>query len=268
MKRLDSNNLNEPSEYNTAINIIGGLRDCSVLCKAIYSHFSQSDSLDEFINQRNEFNLRTEMSRTRIEREIRRSFLQFRNEEHQELVKGIFSERVPLKDKELALVWQFALNNRLFRDIMSNVFMKIYYSGRASISKEDIIAYLKETLKKSESPQISWSENTINTISTKYLNLMSKLGLLSDGRVKSFKHVRPSSEAQVLFLYFAQISLPSAGNILTNELLPMSFIPTEDIQDRFKKLSSKGLFNMNFNGVTLNIELIHSYKGVCDVLYN
>lgn len=268
MKRLISNNLTEFSEYNTAINIIGGLRDCSVLCKAIYSHFSQSDSLDEFINQRNEFNLRTEMSRTRIEREIRRSFLQFKDEGHQELIKGVFSERASLKDKELALVWQFALNNRLFRDIMLNVFMKIYYSGRASISKEDIIAYLKETLKQNGSQKISWSESTINTISTKFLNLMSKLGFLSTGRVKSFKHIRPSSEAQVLFLYFAQIFFPISGNILTNELLPMSFIPIEDMQDRLKKLSARGFFNMNFNGVTLNIELIHSYKGVCDVLYN
>jgi len=50
--------------------------------------------------------------------------------------------------------------------------------------------------------------------------------------------------------------------------LPISFIPYEDIQDRLKKLSLKGLFNMNFNGVALNIELIHSYKGICDVLYN
>jgi hypothetical protein len=25
---------------------------------------------------------------------------------------------------------------------------------------------------------------------------------------------------------------------------------------------------MNFNGVALNIELTHSYKGICDALYN
>jgi hypothetical protein len=266
MERL--NNATELGVYNTAINVIGGLRDCTVIFKAVDSHFSQSDSLKELVNQRNEFNLRTEMSRTRIEREVRKSFLQFENEDHQELIQGIFSERVPLQDKELVLVWQFALNNRLFRDITSRVFVKTYYSGRASISKEDIIAYLKEFLQQNESLQISWSENTINTLSTKYLNLMSKLGFLSTGRVKSFKHIRPSSEAQVLFLYFAKLFSPSASNILTNELLPISFIPSVDIHDRLKKLSQKGLFNMNFNGVALNIELTHSYKGVCDALYN
>jgi len=266
MERL--NNTTDLGAYNTAINVIGGLKDCSVIFKAIDSHFSQFDSLKELINQRNEFNLRTEKSRTRIEREVRKAFLQFRNEEHQALIQGIFTERVPLQDKELVLAWQFALNNRLFREISSRVFVKTYYTGRAGISKDDITAFLKEFPRQNESLEINWSENTINTLSTKYLNLMSKLGFLSPGRVKSFKHIRPSSEAQVLFIYFAKTFSPSAGNILANELLPVSFIPSDDVRYRLKKLSLKGFFNMNFNGVSLNIKLTHSYRGICDVLYN
>lgn len=266
MKR--QNNTKDLGAYNTAINVIGGLKDCNVIFKAIDSYFSQSDSLKELVNQRNEFNLRTEKSRIRIEREVRKAFLQFKSKEHQDLVQGIFSERVPLQDKELILVWQFALNNRLFREVSSRVFAKAYYSGRASISKEDITAYLKEILCQNESLKIRWSENTINTISTKYLNLMSKIGLISAGRVKLFKHIRPSSEAQVLFLYFAKLLSPNAGNVLTNELLPISFVPSKDVHERLKKLSLKGFFNMSFNGVALNIELTHSYKEICDALYN
>jgi hypothetical protein len=68
-------------------------------------------------------------------------------------------------------------------------------------------------------------------------------------------------------LYFAQIAEPENKNILVNKLLPLSFVPIEDIQERLKKLSLKGFFNMNFNGVALNIELVHIYKGICDVLY-
>lgn len=262
------NNTTELGVYDTAINVIGGLKDCSVVFKAIDSHFSQSDTLNKLVNQRNEFNLRTERSRTRIEREVRKAFLRFDNQEHQDLIHGIFSDRVPQQDKELVVVWQFALSNRLFREITLNVFVNTYYSGRASISKADITAYLKEFLHQNDSLQISWSENTINTLSTKYLNLMSKLGFLSTGRIKSFRHFRPSSEAQVIFLYFAKLFSPSTSNILTNELLPMSFIPSEDIQEKLKKLSLKGFFNMNFNGVAINIELTHSYKGICDALYN
>lgn len=255
------------TEYDTAINVIGGLRDCSVIFRAFEAHFSQVDSYKDLMNQRNEFNLRTEKSRTRIEREVNKAFLQFKSEDHQLLIQGIIRERVPLRDKEFALLWNFSLNNALFREITSNVFMKTYYSGRASISKDDIIAYLKEFLKTNNSVQINWSENTINTLSTKYLNLMSKLGFLSPGRIKTFVHIRPSSEAQVLFLYFAKLYSPNSSNILSNEFLSFSFIPLEDVQDRLKKLSLKGYFNMNFNGVALNIELTHSYERICDELF-
>ncbi len=220
MERL--NNTTDLGAYNTAINVIGGLRDCSVIFKAMDSHFSQSDSLKELVNQRNEFNLRTERSRTRIEWEVRKAFLRFRNEEHQALIQGIFTDRAPPRDKELILVWQFALNNRLFREISSRVFVKTYYSGRAGISKDDITAYLKESLRQNESPQINWSESTINPLSTKYLNFMSKLGFLSPGRVKSFKRIRPSSEAQVLFLYFAKLFSPK-GMINCLFSLPLSY---------------------------------------------
>jgi len=261
-------NIAESGLYDTAINVIGGLRDCNVIFKAIDSSFNQSDSLKKIVKQRNEFNIRTEKSRIRIERAIRKNFLQFVNQDHQDLMYGAFQDDVPLKDKELLIMWQFALNNRLFREITARVFVKTYYSGRISISKDDIMAYLKEFLDQTNALQISWSQNTINTLSTKYLNLMSKLNFVDMGRVKSFRHIRPSSEAQVLFLYFAELFAPTRGNILNNALLPISFIPSEDIQERLKKLSMKGYFDMNFNGVALNIELTHSYKGICNALYN
>jgi hypothetical protein len=259
---------NMPEDYNTAINIIGGLKDFSVIFKAIDSYFSQNVTLDELVKQRNEFSLRTEKSRTRIERAVRQEFLTFENEDHQNLIRELFTERVPLNDKELALFWQFALNNILFRDITSQVFMKTYYSGRVGITSNDVIAYLKEVVRQNKALDIKWSENTIKTLASKYLNLMTKLSFLSAGRVKSFRHIRPSSEAQVLFLYFAKLSNPGVNNILTNKLLPLGFIPSEDIHDKLKRLSLKGFFDMSFTGIELNINLTHSYKGICNVLYN
>lgn len=254
--------------YDTTINVIGGLKDFNVIFKALESYFSENDSLNDLIHQRNEFNIRTEKSRKRIESAVVKAFLQFKNEDHRDLVQGICSEDVPQQDKELFLMWQFALNNRLYREITKDVFVKIYYSGRSTITKDDIAAYLKELLLQKQSLHLDWSEITIDTLSTKYLNIMSKLGLLSTGRTKIFKNIRPSSEAQVLFLYFAKLFEPDNSNILTNEFLPISFIHSEDLQDRLKKLSLKGLFNMNFNGLKLNVELTHTFKGVCHVLYN
>ena len=256
------------TEYDTSITVIGGLQDISVIYKAIDAYFSESDTLSDLVVERNELALRTERSRTRVHDAIRASFLVFKNDDHKALIQNLFARNEAVPDKELTLFWQYALSNRLFREISLQVFCKAYFSGRAGLSKEDIVAYLKEFLSQNKQLDLGWSESTVQTLSTKYLNLMTKLNLLEGLRVKSFKHIRLSSEALVLFLYFAGLHEPENKNILKNELLPLSFIANEDIQDRLKKLSLKGYFNMTYNGVDLNIELTHSYKEICDVLYH
>ena len=255
-----------PINYDTTINIIGGLKDCDVIYKAMDSFFSQEDSLHDMVADRNEFNLRTERSRTRVERGVNRAFLQFRSQDHRDLVQSFFKCENSLLDRELFLFWQFSLNNQLFFDISTHVFTRVYFSGRTTISKDDIIAYLKEFLNQNKKLDIKWSESTINTLSTKYLNFMTKLNLLEGVRKKAFRHITLSAESLVIFLYFAKIYDPDNRNILVNGMLPLSFVTAEDIQERLKRLSLKGLFEMNYNGVTVNIELTHSYKGICDAL--
>ena len=265
---IDSNNIIKLDDYDTTINIIGGLRDIGVIYKAIDSYFSEEDTLHDLISVRNELNLRTERSRERIERAIRRGFLTFISEEHKELIHNYFIREESLPDRELVLFWQFSLSNKLFREISTTVFVKIYFSGRTVLSKDDIVAYLKEFLSQNKQLNLQWSEKTIDTLSSKYLNLMSKLNFLEGARKKTFRHIWVADESLVLFLYFARLQNPENRNILENEFLPLSFVPPVDILDRLKKLSMKGYFDMNFNGVDLNIELTHSYKGICDVLYN
>jgi hypothetical protein len=256
------------NDYNTYILNIGGLKDASVINKAIETYFDSEGNLKGLISGRNEFNLRTEQTRKRVEGAVKSAFLQFKNQDHRDLLNRIFLGNDLHLDKELVLFWQFALCNRLFREISINVFMKSYYSGRTNLSKEDIIAYLKDFLAENKHRNLSWSESTISTISTKYLNFMTKLNLLEGARKKTFKYIRISAESLVLFLYFAKLFDPENSNILANELLPLSFVATVDINDRLKKLSMKDYFNMNFNGVMLNIELTHSYKEICDALSN
>ena len=265
MTELISNN---NDNYDTTINIIGGLRDIGVVYKAIESYFAEEDSVEELITSRNELNLRTERSQKRILKAIDVAFLDFFNQDHIDIFSNIFIRDEHLPERELALLWQFSLLNTLFRDISLNVFVKHYFSGRTGISKDDITGYLKEFLSRNKHLDLKWSESTVQTISTKYLNLMTKFNFLEGARIKSFRHIKVSDESLVLFLYFAQLHDVKNKNILSNKLLPLSFVPSEDILERLKKVSMKGFFNMNFNGVELNIELIQSYKGICDALYN
>lgn len=256
------------SEYDTSINVIGGIQDISIIYKAIETYLREIGTLKDLVRERNGLTLRTERSRTRVRNAIKASFLVFKNDDHKVFVQNIFTRKDVLANKERLLFWQYALSNRLFREISTQVFCKAYFSGRAGLSKEDIVAYLKEFLNQNKQLNLGWSESTVSTLSTKYLNLMTKLNLLEGARIKSFKYVRPSSDDTVLFLYFASLLEPGNKNILKNEMLPLSFIPIEDIQDRLKKLSLKGFINMTYNGVELNIELTHSAKEICDVLYH
>ena len=255
-------------EYDTTINIIGGLKDCSVIYKAIEAHFSEDDSFDELISERNEFVLRTERSRNRIASAINSTFLSFFNDDHKDLIENIFSSPSPLEPKQLILFWQFALTNRLFLEISGNVFVPTYFSGRTTLPKEDIVAYLKDFLKKEPGEALNWSESTINTIATKFLNFMTKLNLLSGARIKKFEHIQLSSELLALFLYFAKLYAPTCVNLLDNAFLPLSFIGPGSIVERIKKISQKGLVAMSYDGVSLKVELTHSYKGICDALYH
>jgi len=255
-------------EYNTAIKDIAGIKDYSLIFNILDAYFNESVSSDSLITDENEFDIRTSKTRTKVNWAINKTILQFVSEEHKDLASKVFQEKIPLQDKKFAFLWHFCLNNRLFREITINVFTKVYFSGRAQISKEDIIAYIKDISDKNDPSKPSWAEETIYRLATKYLSLMTKFDFVTLGRIKSFNYIRPSTEALVIFLYFCNLHAPNAKNIFENEMLPTCFISVEDIQSRLKKLSMKGLFNMSFDGLTLNIELTHSHKGICDALFS
>jgi hypothetical protein len=261
-------NKDQYQEYDTTIKDLGGIKDVNLFFKAIELYFSTELSLHDSLVINNDFDIRTVKTRKKTEWALNKTILKFLNKDHEQLLYGIIQPDVPFQDKALALFWQFALNNKLFREISINVFTKIYFSGRASISNDEIIAFIKEQSHKSGSESLQWSEETIYRIATKYLNLMSKLSFVSEGRNKSFIPIRPSLEVQILFLYFTQLFTPQNRDILGSSVLPLCFIAAEDIHNRLKKISTKGYFNMDFNGINLNIELIHGFKGICDVLYH
>lgn len=249
------------NNYDTNINVIGSIKDCNVIFKTIEAYFNESDSVNDLIISRNELNLRTEKSRLRITHAINSSFLFFLDNNHKNFLKKVFLNISMIEAKYLVLFWQFAIVNRLFFDITSNVFIKTYFSGRATLPKDDITAYIKDSIKNNLFGNVNWSENTINIISTKYLNFMTKIGLLEGNRNKTFKYINLSSQSFILFLYFSKIYEPNCLNLLDNNFLPFSFVSKDKIIEKVKYLAQKGMVSMSFNGVVLKVELNVDYKG-------
>ena len=253
------------NQYDTAINIVGGLKDISIISEVMSIHSTSSLALKPTdLN----IQVRSEKSKSRIERAIKKSFLHFKDDDHCDLTRLIFASDIPHEDKNLYIFWQFALNNRLFREITIDCFIKIYFSGRTSIKKDDVVAYIQEKVVPIGNFPKPWSQSTINTLATKYLNLMSKFRFLTEGRLKSFKSIKPSSSAQILFLYLRPFFEPKQQNLLKSPSVALLFGSVEDLQIRLKKLSLKGLFNMDFSGTSLTIGLKYSYGEICNALYN
>ena len=255
-------------DYNTAIKDIAGLKDYRQIFNIINAYFTEPESTESRITDDNEFDIRTIKTRSKVNWAIQKTVLHFLNDDHAALASSVFQEHIPDQDRKFAFFWHLCLNNRLFREITTRVFVKTYFTGRAQISQEDIIAFVKDISDKNNPEKPSWSEETLYRVATKYLSLMTKFEFVTSGRTKSFNHIRPSAESLVLFLYFARLYEPTVINILKSSILPSSFITTEDIHEKLKRLSMKGFFHMNFNGVDLNVELTHSYKEICDALYH
>lgn len=256
------------NQYNTSLKDIAGLKEYSLVFSILNSYFDSPESSEKKVTVDNEFDIRTSKTRSKVNWAIKKSLLQFINNSHEDLISKVFREDVPHQDKQFAFLWHFCLTNRLFRELTTEVFSKVYFSGRAQISQDDIIAFLKEQSADENNDFPRWSEDTLYRVATKFLSLMTKFDFVTTGRLKSFKHIRPSPAATVLFLYFAKLHETETTNILVNDLLPASFTVKEDIHNRLKKLSLKGYFDMTFNGETLNIQLKHSYKDICDALYS
>ena len=147
---MTENNQQESSnEYNTAIKDIAALKDYTLIFNILAAYFNEPNSIKSLISDENEFDIRTIKSRTKVNWAINKTILQFINDDHRELIRSIFQSEIPPQDKKFAFFWHFCLNNRLFREV-SAVFAKTYLSGRAQISQEDIIGYIKDISSKGD----------------------------------------------------------------------------------------------------------------------
>ena len=148
------------------------------------SHLETGATAEELVIEKDAFDMRTEKGIKKVAWSFDRLFLKFRSDEHKLITKVVFNEEIPSVDKNFFLLWQLCLNDRLIREITSEIFVKTFCSGRVSISQDDIIGYVKNNIITAESSP-DWSEETNYRIAVRFLNLMTKLGFVSTGRRRS-----------------------------------------------------------------------------------
>jgi hypothetical protein len=114
--------------FNTNINIIGGIPDYDIIYDVLrlLAKNVSKETVYDLVIINNKYGIRTEEARSRFLRVIKSAFWQFRNSEHEILIKSLFKSEGFGKTKRFALFWMLGLNNTLFENITKQVFEMNY----------------------------------------------------------------------------------------------------------------------------------------------
>lgn len=253
--------------YNTDINIVGSIPDYHLIYKALPMLFREDETLNKILVTDNEFNLRTEKSRKRFLSALNSAFVNENNGVNSFIGELLDTPNIEDKSKGIILFWVFSINNKLFRELNQNVFFKYYYQGRAELPATDIQAYLKDLISKTPELKGKWSETTIKTISSKYLTVLKKLGLLEGSGKKTFCYVSVSDELITSLIHVYTLLEQQGNNFLGHDFSNWFFVSQESILERLKKIGKKDWIKMNFTGSKLKVESAFESNNFIDGLY-
>lgn len=200
------------------------------------------------------FQFRTKSATNRFIKAVEDCFLNFKSDEHKSLfLSALASNDFSFEEKLVVLYWQIVCCNNLFREITDNVFLRALYSGRSSIAKADVEAYLKY-IKAKEPEELNWSDSTIANSASKYLTMLKKFGFASGTLQKEIKAPHLSS---ALFVYLVKLALTVYPDerTLANPLFRFSFLDNQSIITRLKTIEYIPLWNITQIGSDITITL-------------
>lgn len=252
---------------NSDINIIGGIPDFNLIEVAM-AHFAKGkDLLDlkELLVTNNAFDFRTESARSRFLYAVSGSILVFANNKHKVLIKNLFS--TPRHDdlKRKSVFWQLLVGNELFRMISQQVYAKAYFSGRATLAGKEIFAYLKEL--QSIFPKLkAFSDSTLDTIASKYLTILKKLGMVEGVAKKRLLNVRLTENEILFFTYFILSVDDATTDILKSPYQEFFFMEKPELVQALKNIKFMPFLDITSTGEALNVNLKLSPQELMDAI--
>ena len=255
-------------KYNADINSLGGIQDYHMIFEALRSFLCGEKDFKARLVEKNEFAIRTSEGRGRFYRGIKSSILKFKNDDHRDLYDSFFHSLDDGLPYDLLIFWLLAQNNMLFQKLSTDVYLKFYFNGKASITGEDVFAYLKHLQQTDEVfGKLKWTQKTMEPVASKYLTILRKLNLLEGKQKKYIKHVQLSDTDLVVYLYILKACYPQTSNVLTSDFLDFSFMTAKGLNERVKKIAQKGWFEMTYTGMNLNIEPTISYNQLSHAIF-
>lgn len=235
-------------KYDSGINIMGSIPDYNVMLEFISDTYGNTDESS------GSFEFRTEKSLQRFIAGIESCILNFNNESHKTLFfEALANKEYSAQERLIILFWQLTYSNKLFAKITEDVFMKAVYSGRITITADEILSYLR-FIKENESNELQWSEGTLKISASKYLTIMKKLGMADGAIKKSILHPVISNSLFVYFIRFIQTVVPE-DKTLHNPYMVFAFCDRENIIVRLKKLENITYWDISQIGTEISIDL-------------
>ena len=253
--------------YNTDINIIASIPDFNLITDVIgdYAQGKSEDDVYDKIFTQNIYGIRTGKSRDRFLHAIKAVFLKFKTEDHKAVFYTLFKTPGFLQAKKMALFYQFAINNDLFFDISTTVFLKLYKAGRLTADKAEFVSYLY-ALRDDHTEIRKWSDSTIEMIASKYLTFLKKTGFLKGRAKKEFCNITPDDFTLVYLIYLIKSLGESNSDILKNSFTPLLMLDQANLADRLKKISLVDYITVSTLGYDLNVDLKYRYEEIVDVI--
>lgn len=235
------------SKYDSGVNIMGSVPNYNVMLDYI------SDTYGITEGSTGAFEFRTEKSLRRFIAAIESCILKFKNETHKSMFfDALANKDFSIQERLVVLFWQLTYSNRLFSRITAEVFMKAVYSGRITITAEEVTSFLRY-IKETEKGELDWSEDTIKISGSKYLTIMKKLGL-ADGAIK--KTIVHPVITNILFVYFIRfIQTVSDDKTLHNPYMIFSFSEEPNIVSKLKKIENIQYWDISQIGNEITIDL-------------
>lgn len=196
---------------------------------------------------------RTISSNRRYGKAIDEVFLTFRPKQAQRLFMAAMGSSGLSEDAKLrVLALQFYANDYLFRLLFNNCFIPIYKSGRISINRHDVIAFLDEQVRNND-VNVNWTRVTIETLSSKFLTVLKKLGFL-DGRVKKTIKGPYTSTDFLIFYHYWLITTDEGNNVFSSSFFPFLMLDREKYQFLMRQPEKKEKLDWHFNGEKFTVQ--------------
>jgi len=252
---------------NTSINIIGSIPDYQFIYDVLHqlSKNTSENEINESVIQKNLYSIRTEESRRRFLRGVKSAFWQFKNKNHELLIRSLFRSDGLENTKRFSLFWMLGINNTLFENITTNAFITAYLSGRVQIKNDEIVAYLNH-FRENNKVVKEWSDYTIDKAASKYLTFLKKIDFVKGRQKKEFNYIQIDDTSVIFFIYLLRAIAPDQHDILKNRYIDFIFIEKNNLPIVLKRTKYSDFFNIQSTGKNLIIDLRYNFGEIINVI--